>query len=271
VPAPATDLVADLAALVPRPDLGASRWRHPAVARRFFAPSAAYAVEALRGRRRVLDVGCGYGTVALELARAGHQVTAIDASDEACAVARRTLAGTDAVVVHGTFGADELHDGAFDAVRFGRSLHHVADVDAVAERAALVLAQGGALVVEEFCAERVDHATSAWLASLAASLVAAGDAEPGGIEDADAVESLWARKRRELSLRTGADMWAALGARFVLADPVWFPYLWVDVAKHVVDEGRAGMVAELAEGSEAAMIAAETIPGVAFRATGTVR
>jgi 2-polyprenyl-3-methyl-5-hydroxy-6-metoxy-1,4-benzoquinol methylase len=271
VPAPATDLVADLSALVPRPDLGASRWRHPAVVRRFFGPAAAYAVEACRGRERVLDVGCGYGTVALELDRAGHRVTAIDASEEACAVARRTLAGTNAVVVHATFGPDDLHEGAFDAVRFGRSLHHVADVAVVAERAALVLAPGGTLVVEEFCAERVDHATAAWLASLASSLVAAGDAEPGGIEDAAAVEDLWARKRRELALRTGAEMWTALEARFVLGEPVWFPYLWVDVAKQVADEGRAAMVAELAEGSEAAMIAAETIPGVAFRATGTVR
>jgi hypothetical protein len=67
-------------------------------------------------------------------------------------------------------------------------------------------------------------------------------------------------------------MWAALAARFVLVgEPVWFPYLWVDVAKRVVDEGRASMVAELAEGSEAAMIAADTVPGVAFRAAGTVR
>jgi SAM-dependent methyltransferase len=174
-------------------------------------------------------------------------------------------------VIEATFGADDLHAGSFDAVRFGRSLHHCADVDAVAERAALVLAKGGVVVVEEFCAERVDQATSAWLASLAASLVATGDAEPGGIEDADALARLWERKRREHRLRTGAEMWTALEARFVLGEPTWFPYLWVDVAKRVADPGRAGMVAELAESSEAAMIASDTIPGVAFRATGTGR
>ena len=66
-------------------------------------------------------------------------------------------------------------------------------------------------------------------------------------------------------------MWAALDARFVLEEPAWYPYLWKDVAKRVIDPGRAEMVAQLVESSEAVLIAAGTLPGVAFRAAGTVR
>ena len=52
---------------------------------RLYQPAVAFALRATEGHRRVLDVGAGYGTVALELARAGHEVTALDASPEACA------------------------------------------------------------------------------------------------------------------------------------------------------------------------------------------
>ena len=172
--ATASDLVADLAALRPRPDLGATLWRHPALILRLYQPAVAFALRSCEGRRRVLDVGAGYGTVALELARAGHEVTALDASPEACAIARRTLDGAEATVIEGAFGAEDLRDGSFDAIRFGRSLHHMADVDAAAERAALLLAPGGVVVIDEFCAERIDRATASWLASIATSLTKAG-------------------------------------------------------------------------------------------------
>ena len=155
---------------VPGPTSGATLWRHPALVLRLYQPAAAFALRATEGRRRVLDVGCGYGTIALELARAGHEVTALDSSEEACTVARRTLAGVEATVIHAAFGADELHEGSFDAIRFGRSLHHMDDVGAAAERAALLLAPGGVVVIDEFCAERIDRATASWLASITASL-----------------------------------------------------------------------------------------------------
>src|SRR5450755_4717872 len=47
---------------------------------------------------RVLDVGCGQGTQALHLARAGHAVTGIDASAELLAAFGHALAGEPAAV-----------------------------------------------------------------------------------------------------------------------------------------------------------------------------
>lgn len=267
-----SDLMADLAALRPRPDLGATLWRHPALVLRFYQPAVAFALRETDGRRRVLDVGCGYGTVALELARAGHEVTALDASEGACDVARRTLAGVAATVIHASFGSDDLHDGSFDAIRFGRSLHHMDDVGAAAERAALLLAPGGVVVIDEFCAERIDRATATWLASISASLTQAGVVPADtGLTDADEILRVWAEKRQQHTLFTGEQMWRALEARFVLAEPRWYSYLWKEPAKHVADAQRAALVAHQVEAAETALIASETIPGVAFRTSGTVR
>ena len=268
---PASDLVADLTALRPRPDLGATFWRHPALVLRLYQPAVAFALRTGDGHRRVLDVGCGYGTVALELARAGHEVTALDPSKEACAIARRTLKGTSATLVETAFGEDGLHDGTFDAVRFGRSLHHLPDVDAAAERAALLLAPGGVVIVDEYCAERVERATASWLSSLATSLTSAGVIAGSGLEDADTIVALWDGKRREHGLATGDQMWRALDARFVLGEPEWYPYMWKEVAHHVASPLHADLVARQAETSETQLIGSGTLPGVAFRTTGRVR
>ncbi|MFB6894052.1 class I SAM-dependent methyltransferase [Kitasatospora sp. NPDC056327] len=57
-------------------------------------------VEQLTGRtaQRVLDIGCGQGTQALRLARAGHYVTGIDSDPVALGTAQETLAGEPAEV-----------------------------------------------------------------------------------------------------------------------------------------------------------------------------
>ncbi len=245
-------------------------WRHPALVLRVLQPAVAFALRAAEGRRRALDVGAGYGSVALELARAGHEVTAIDANAHVCTVARATLASVEATVIEAAFGDDGLADGTFDAIRFGRSLHHL-DVDAAAERAALLLAPGGVVIVDEFCGERIDRATATWLATIGSSLAAAGAIDASAIGDADQILDVWVGKRAGHGLATGEQMWRALEARFVLDEPFWYPYLWKEAAKHVADPSLASLVAKQVEAAEAALIAAGTIPGVAFRARGVVR
>jgi hypothetical protein len=148
----------------------------------------------------------------------------------------------------------------------------MADVNAAAERAALLLAPGGVVVIDEFCAERIDRATASWLASIASSLQTAGVIGEGtGLTDADEVLRTWGEKREQHHLHTGEQMWRALEPRFVLEEPRWVPYLWKEPSKHVEDPQRAALVAHQLEAAEAALIMSETIPGVAFRTVGTVR
>ncbi|MGH3504701.1 MAG: class I SAM-dependent methyltransferase [Nocardioidaceae bacterium] len=76
-----------------------------------------------RSRLRVLDVGCGQGTQALHLARAGHHVTGLDTSADLLRSLTRALSGEESPVrerVHLVQGpaeqAPRLAPGPFDLV-----------------------------------------------------------------------------------------------------------------------------------------------------------
>jgi len=106
---------------------------------------------------RVLDVGCGTGTLALVLAgRAGPQgaVSGVDAAPEMIAAAQRKARGKEVAPTFQVAPAQALPfaDGSFDAVVTSLMLHHLPEsdrVDAVREMLR-VLRPGGRLLVAEF-------------------------------------------------------------------------------------------------------------------------
>jgi S-adenosylmethionine-dependent methyltransferase len=102
-------------------------------------------------RRRILDVGCGQGTQALELARRGHLVTGLDSSSLLLADLDRTLRAESLAVrerlhlVHGD--AERMLDlfapSSFDAVLCHGVLMYFADPNLLLDSIATVLAPGG--------------------------------------------------------------------------------------------------------------------------------
>jgi SAM-dependent methyltransferase len=117
-----------------------------------YAPHLAQVlVDALRldGHGRLLDVGCGPGTLALGLAHLFREVVGVDADDEMIAEAGRRAAEAG---VAGTTRwihtrAEDLpaNLGTFTVATFGNSFHWM-DRDAVAATVKSVLEPGGALV-----------------------------------------------------------------------------------------------------------------------------
>jgi SAM-dependent methyltransferase len=96
---------------------------------------------------RLLDVGCGEGQLALALAAAGHDVTAIDpVAPDGSFFERVTL-------------EEFAPSHPFEAVIASRSLHHVPGLhlalDKIGQLAPLV-------IVEEFVWDRLDERTAAW-------------------------------------------------------------------------------------------------------------
>lgn len=93
----------------------------------------------------VLEVGCGAGTLAAELARRADRVDAIDRSPEMIAAARRVVPA-NVTCVEADIGEYPLPEGAYDAVISLSAMHHVRLED-VLPRLERALRPGGVLAV----------------------------------------------------------------------------------------------------------------------------
>jgi SAM-dependent methyltransferase len=92
---------------------------------------------------RILDVGCGEGSLTAQIAGAGARVVGIDTSEEMVAAAKAR--GLDARLID----AEQLpFDGEFDAVFSNAALHWVRDHDAMLEGVHRALKSGGRFVAE---------------------------------------------------------------------------------------------------------------------------
>ena len=98
---------------------------------------------ARRSPRRVLEVGCGTGALALQIAReVGCGVAAVDSSEAMVKAAR--AAGVEAE--HGSVESLRFADGSFDAAVAAWMLYHVDDLDRGVAELARVLRPAGCLI-----------------------------------------------------------------------------------------------------------------------------
>jgi SAM-dependent methyltransferase len=189
---------------------------------------------------RVLEVGCGSGELALELAERGWDVLAIDPEAPDGSVFRRVK-------------LEELDDeGPFDAVVARVSLHHIHDLDAAVAKIASLLSLEGPFVLVEFAHERLDGATADWYLGQLAALHAAGRAKP-------APRNVGELRKEYAGLHTSDAMLQALRARFRELHFERTPYL----------HGELGGVAS--EALERTLIEAGAIEATGFRWVGQSR
>jgi 2-polyprenyl-3-methyl-5-hydroxy-6-metoxy-1,4-benzoquinol methylase len=96
--------------------------------------------------RRLLDVGCGEGHLAAELARTGFLVVAVDVASEPLRRAREKYPDLDLRLIP-LEGPWPLPDASFDVVWAGETIEHVADTAGWLSEVRRVLRSGGSLLL----------------------------------------------------------------------------------------------------------------------------
>jgi 2-polyprenyl-6-hydroxyphenyl methylase/3-demethylubiquinone-9 3-methyltransferase len=112
-----------------------------------FLLAHAEAAGAARGSPpRVLDVGCGEGRFAAELARRGFPVVGVDVAEEPLRRARAREPALEVRIVPAD-GSWPLADASFDLVWAGETIEHVADTVGWLSEVHRVLRTGGRLLL----------------------------------------------------------------------------------------------------------------------------
>jgi SAM-dependent methyltransferase len=264
------------------PELEDSLWRSPTLVELTHGRLWRLVSDALPSApARVLDVGCGPGAVSLEIARAGHDVTAIDPDETAIDVARRSSPGPSTGRLAYLPAGIETWDaaaGAYDVVVTTRTLHHVDDPPEAIARMRRWLRPGGRLVCVDFLHDRFDARAAGWLAQVRGVLEAAGrfrgdtrlPAEPEAA--VERIEWEWAQEHVvEHRLNGSAEIDQPLDRLFPAGVRTWHPYLYWDLLVGLTDDdpARERATAELVAAWEGALLAREALTPVLMRVVAT--
>lgn len=130
-------------------------WHDPELYEIFFGIEYRSFIERIVAKRgTVLELGCGEGKLALELAQRGMTVTAIDLSTERVQRANETarVSGFGSRV---TFLVDDLNTASlppetYDNVVAHDALHHILEIDRLCEEVRKSLRPGGSFIVWDF-------------------------------------------------------------------------------------------------------------------------
>jgi SAM-dependent methyltransferase len=203
------------------PVLRSHRWRTA-------ENSAAYLLDRLRPTDRLLDVGCGPGTITIDLARRlpGGEVVGVDASADVVAQAAATVTGEEP---HVSFRVADVHalpfeDDAFDVVHAHQVLQHLRDPVVALREMVRVTRPGGTVAVRDgdygaFTWSPAPDGLARWLERYRSVAVSLG-AEP------DAGRHLlgWCVAAGQRDVAAGASAWCFATPE----DRTWWAGLWSD-------------------------------------------
>lgn len=219
--------------------LRSHRWRNA-------ANSAAYLRDHLKPGMSLLDVGCGPGTITVDLARlvAPGAVTAVEITPEALQVARAEAARRqqpNITFAVGDVQSLDLADAVFDVVHAHQVLQHVADPVAALREMRRVCRPGGLVAARDG-----DYAAFIWFPALPEldewlSLCRRMARAAGGEPDAGRRLLSWARAAGFTDVTATSSTWCFATPE----DRGWWGEMWAqrvtesDLARRAVAAGAA--------------------------------
>lgn len=223
----------DLSALPDSPGHRYTHGHHESVLRshrwRTAENSAAYLLPWLRSGSRVLDVGCGPGTITVDIARrvgTGH-VVGVDNVGEVVAMARTAAEG--AGIANARFAVGDAYhldfaDGSFDVVHAHQVLQHLSDPVRALVEMGRVCRRGGVLAARDgdydsFTWYPADPWLDLWL-----DIYGAVARHNGGEPDGGRRLMAWARAAGLDDVTATASAWCFSDAD----DRRWWGDLWAD-------------------------------------------
>jgi ubiquinone/menaquinone biosynthesis C-methylase UbiE len=197
--------------------------------------SAAYLLPELRAHHRILDIGCGPGTITADLAAIAHEghVTGVDYASDILPKAVEEAA--DRGLSNVTIGQADVHrlrfeDGTFDVVHAHQVLQHVGDPVQALREMRRVAKPGGVVAVRDS-----DYAAFTWFPRLPGlddwldlyeRVARAGGGEP----DAGRRLKAWALRAGfdEAQVESSSSTWTFADR----PDREWWGGLWADRSLH---------------------------------------
>ena len=137
----------------------------------------------LGGGDSVLELGCGTGSTAIELARSAGRITATDLSEAMLEVGRERAwdAGADNIEFR-CCSAGAAPEGPYDAVLAHNLLHLLPDLEAVLEGAAARVKPGGLFISKTPCLGEKRGSWKYWLFKAAIPLMRLAGQAPSHVE-----------------------------------------------------------------------------------------
>jgi len=205
--------------------------------------SAGYLLPHLQPGQSLLDVGCGPGTITVDLAGrvAPGPVTGIDASATVIAEAQAAAGGSGVDFAVADLYALDFDDGRFDVVHAHQVLQHVPDPVGALREMRRVCAPAGIVAARDS-----DYAAFTWYPELPEldewlDLYRRVARANGGEPDAGRRLHAWARHAGFRSVTCSASTWCFATPE----DRAWWAGMWRDrivdssIARHAVAGGHA--------------------------------
>ncbi|WDZ87652.1 class I SAM-dependent methyltransferase [Micromonospora cathayae] len=209
--------------------LRSHRWRTA-------ANSAGYLLPYLTPEATLLDVGCGPGTITVDLADRVARVTAVEPTEEALGLARAEAGARDDIDFRvADVHALDLPDATFDVVHAHQVLQHVADPVRALREMRRVCRPGGIVAARDS-----DYAAFTWFPRVPAldewlALYQRAARANGGEPDAGRRLLSWARTAGFTEITATASTWCFADAE----DRQWWGGMW---AERILHSAMAGQV-----------------------------